>query len=697
MLARSMRALETAIASSIYDMILLYGFSDFITIRTREENMQNNEEYIIKMQSDIKCGLASLETEENWLEKYEEWSYDEENKFTSILMVNDSFNLSCAGDCFFYDDSDARQMADLDVMRMSVFLSEQLRRLSRETFDKVRNERNRDKKLLFIDSYFRIVEAIVDSHEFSGCIVTLNEAAEKQMVFQGKRSVDLYVCYYSLRELLRKETTESLYLLYTYWRITKSRGDLKKLITAIIDYIQVYFADFDNDPQMHLYYPMDGLMTVKKLAIISHWLELIAFHTDGIFDNYKDLKWLTPVDVMADEIVETAQISKFEMLQYKRIFANDDNDTIRMKAIGNHGYAIWIKTVDVMHIFCDVCQMLCYLSEDELNRMNASKSAMVELYDNMTKIKNYYTGKVFFHQVYFELERRYLDSQVMNALEDDAQLLAESVDDVLTFVEAISSDDIDNLMQAKISYISKLKDFTTEEQEERLEELTIQIVEKIKDAISKKDVYTEMYKMVSLEFAPYAIALMQHPQIFCSLVSAEYLYNQYVENREPNNQFDYSCISIMYYMSLEDFVNKLVFIPYAKDVLSKIDKKNAKDWKWKDTEGKKYVSDCSKFFSKNGKVKDSCEIGPLGHLFAGIDTEDFFKQFLISRYNGVDIERTKNFGERLKDVAQRRNDAAHGGNYLTYATVCSDKNNVFNTVIEYKGMILELMNILFGD
>ena len=38
----------------------------------------------------------------------------------------------------------------------------------------------------------------------------------------------------------------------------------------------------------------------------------------------------------------------------------------------------------------------------------------------------------------------------MNALEDDAQLLADSVDDVLLFVEAISSDDIENLLQAKV-------------------------------------------------------------------------------------------------------------------------------------------------------------------------------------------------------------------------------------------------------
>lgn len=659
------------------------------------DNTLNTKEYMLKMQADIRRGLYALDEKDNWLELYEDWSDDERNQFSSLLMVTDSFNLSCAGDSYFYDSEDSGHMVDLDIIKMSIFLSEHLRALSRDTFEQVRKERNRDKKTLIIESYFTIVDEIVNSHELAGCIVTLNDAAEKQMVLQGVRSVDLYVCFYSLRELLRKETTESLYLLYTYWRITKTRKNLKTLVTAIIDYIQVYFEDFDHDPQMHLHYQLDGLMIVKKLAVISHWLEVIAFHTDGIFDKYKDLKWLTPVDTMADDIVETAQISKFEMLNYKRVFIDDDNETVRKKAIGNHGYATWIKTVDVMYIFCDVCQVLCYLSEEDLKKMNTTKAAMIELYDNMTKIKNYYTGKVFFHQVYFELERKYFDSQVMNALEDDAQLLADSVDDVLLFVEAISSDDIENLLQAKVRYISKLVAFTTEEQEQKLDELTNQIVEKIKDAVSKREIYNELYKSVSLEFAVYAVQLMQHPQIFSSLVSAEYLYSQYVENREPNDLFDYSCISIMYYMSLEDFINKLVFIPYADDVLLTIDRKSVRDKDWKNTEGKKYVSDFSKFFLRNGKPKDSCEIGPLGYLFEGVETEEFFKMYLTDRFQIYDFERVKTFGTKLKDVAQRRNDAAHGGNYLTYEIVRGDRDNVYNTVVDYKGMILELLDIIF--
>lgn len=655
----------------------------------------DNQAFMVDMQNDIRDGLKDINVNSNWLELYQEWESSDKNQFTHLLAITDSFNPSCAGDSYVYDTSDESHMRDLDVMKMSVFLSEHLRSITSEVFLQVKRERNKEKKLYLIERYFSMVDGIVSSKKLAGCIVTLNEAAEKQMVLQGDRAVDLYVAFYSLRENLRKRSTESLYLLFTYWRITHNKKDLKVLVSSLIDYVQTYFDDFDRDPDMHLYYPLDGLMIVKKLAVISHWLELIAFHTNGIFEKYKELEWLCPVDRMTDDIIGTNQISKFEMLQYKRIFMDDDNETVRKKAVCNHGYAIWIKTVDVMHIVCDIFQVLYHSTDEDLKKMNTSKPAMLEQFDNMTKIRNYYTGKVFFHQVYYQLEREYLDSQVMEALEADAELFKESVNDILQFVEAISSDDIESLMQAKQKYIVRLKEFTTEEQEEKLDELSVRIVEKIKSEISKKDVYDELYAAVSEEFEPYLSTLAKFPNIFSSLVSAEYLFKQYVEGKEARERFDYSCISIMYYMSLEDFLNKLVYIPYARDVLSTVDKKDAKAFNFKtNTEWKKYVSDYTKFW-RNGNAKDSCEIGVLGFLFEGIEGEECFKKYLKDKYNVTNSSAVKNYGQKLKDKSSRRNDAAHGGNYLKYEDVCEDKSNVYNVVNEYRGMILELLEMIF--
>lgn len=651
---------------------------------------------VIAMRDSIKLGLSEIVDNTNWLDEYELWRNAEANRFDSLLEIVDPFNLENVGDRHVFDLSDQEDLLDLEIICMSAFLSEHLLNRSRKAFSDVRMEKNRDNKLKIIENYFGIVEHITDSRNLAGCTVTLNDFAERQMVLNGRRSLDLYVSFFSLKENLRKRSTESLYLLFTYWRITKSKKAFKNLVSSVIDYIQTYFEDFDRDPDMHLHYSMDGLMSIRKLAIISHWLEHIAFHTDGIFEKYKELKWLTPVDRMVDEIIETNQISKYEMHLYKQVFASDNAETVQKKAICNHGYAIWIKTVDVMHIVCDIFQVLYRFSDDELNKMNTTRAAALEGYDNMTKVRDYYTRKVFFHQVYYQLERQYYDSQVMDALEEDAGKFADSVDDVIGFVGAIAGNDIESLLQAKQKYIKGLSEYISNEQEEKLDELTQQVVDKLKSTVQKLDVYDTLYRAVSNEFLPYAGALMQHPQIFSSLVSAEYLYQQYVEKKEANSRFDYSCISIMYYMSLEDFLNKLVYIPYASEVLSGINPSDLNDTQWQRRGAKDYVSSFFSFWDKkNQKFKTSCEIGVLGFLFEGINSEIHFKNFVSMKYPKTDPQKMKVLGTKLKNVAPRRNDAAHGGNYLTYEDVCADKGHVYNISVEdYKGLILELLDII---
>lgn len=653
---------------------------------------------VVEIRDSIRDGLSKIGDTSNWLEEYEQWRSLDSNQFDSLLEIVNPLDLNNAGNKHNFDLSDPEDVLDLDVYCMSAFLSERLLKSARQTFCDLRREKNRTNKLQIIKRYFELVDSIFQSQELAGGILTLHDCAEKKMVLAGKRSLDFYVSFFSLKENLRKRSTESLYMLFTYWRITKEKKDLKPLISSLVDYIQTYFDDFDKDPDMHLYYPLEGLISIKKLIVIEHWLEHIAFHTDGIFEKYKELKWLAPTDIMVDEIIETNQISNYEMLLYRQVFSTDDAETVQKKAVCNHGYGVWIKTVDVMHIVCDIFQVLYGFSDEELKKMNTTRAQVLEAYDNMTKVRDYYTRKVFFHQVYFKHERHYLDSQVMDALEEDAAKFSDSVDDIISFVSAIAADDIDSLLQAKQRYLKGISDFISPAQEEQLDELTCRVVEKVKETIQKLNIYNTLYSSVSTEFLPYATALMQYPQIFSSLVSAEYLYKQYVENKTPNPKFDYSCISIMYYMSLEDFLNKLVYTPYADEVLSGISSSDLNDKQWRDTGSKDYVSQFSSFWNKKKSsyiLKNSCEIGVLGFLFDGIDKEKEFESFVIRKYPKADKQRIKALGIKLKSVAPRRNNAAHGGNYLTHSDVLADKGHVYDTsAATFKGLILDFLDII---
>lgn len=85
----------------------------------------------------------------------------------------------------------------------------------------------------------------------------------------------------------------------------------------------------------------------------------------------------------------------------------------------------------------------------------------------------------------------------------------------------------------------------------------------------------------------------------------------------------------------------------------------------------------------------------LGHLFRDVKEMEYFEKFLKDRYTNVDIDKLEKFGCKLIDKSKRRNNAAHGGNYISYEDVCVDKNNVYNVIEKYRGLILELMEILF--
>jgi len=659
---------------------------------------EKGEANILSMQNNIADGLRSLEYMGNWYEEYQVWRDDSKNQFDALLTIENPFNLECVGNRNEFDLTKEGDVRDLDIIRMSLFLSEHLRKITLQVLDDVINEKMREKKKRNIEDYFVFLDQIINEPKLSGCNVTLKELAETQMVLSGSRMVDLYVSFFCLEEILRKSSIESLYLLYHYWRITKTKKALKTLVEALVDYVQSYYYEFDKDPDMHLYDSLEGLVIVKKLKVIEHWLELIAYHTNGIFEKYKDLNWLHPADELADDMIETNQISWFEMMQYKCKFEKDDKDTVIKKSVCNHGYKIWIKSADVMYIVCDVFQILSDFSEEELKKLNTTKKTMFEQYNHMEEIRDYYMSKVFSQRAYFKHARQYYNPKYMQMAEDDAEKYSKSIGDVIEYVDAIEGEDIEGLLQAKKKYLNSVSEFISEDHEKKMDILTGRVVEKIKANIQTSSVYDQLYNSVSKDFMEYATALLQHSQILSSLVSAEYLYRQYVVNRNPIKNFDYSCISVMYYMALEDFVNKLVYIPYSQNVLIKFEKIQAHNSKWIKNDSKKYVPSFRAFWDKkqNG-FKKSCEIGVLGHLLEGIDQETDFKSYVAMMFPGIDINKMKQFGTKLKNVAPRRNDAAHGGRYLSYNDACMDKQEVYNSEAKIsRGLILEFMEICFG-
>ena len=115
----------------------------------------------IAMANNIRLGLEELDTEHNWLAKYEEWEKNGNNKFTSLLEITNSFNLSCAGNNYIFNTTESHQI-DLDIIKMSVFLSEELQYITSSTFEAVNKEKTRFGKQKKITDYFNLIEKTIE-------------------------------------------------------------------------------------------------------------------------------------------------------------------------------------------------------------------------------------------------------------------------------------------------------------------------------------------------------------------------------------------------------------------------------------------------------------------------------------------------------------------------------------------------------
>ena len=632
--------------------------------------------------------LSIINYHGNWAKQYEQWLENERFSFDSLLYVKNPFDLKNAGDREFFDPLDEEQINDLELIKLSLFVAQNLRTKQRDTFETLLETKHRSKKKDIIESYFKYIENIKTTHLIDSLAV-LRAFAEKQAVLYGKKKADLYTWYFSTEEILSIDSVESMYMLYTYWRLTKSKKLLRQLVTSIIDFIQTYYYEYDNDPDMNLYQDLEGVMISKKLDIITDWLKLVTYHSERIFEKYRDIGWLNKRNAFVDAYVVTNEISKMQMLMCQLSFPNDEEETIKKKAIAYHSYGMWVKTADVLSIVGEIFSVLLSLDTSELDILFVSRQHVELQYDTIIKLRDHFISSLFYYKSFYTEERRYIDSGLMEILEKEAEIVSDSIDSVIAMVDSFEKDNITELLLAKQKYLSTVEEYALDFHKDKLELLTERVVKKIKENLEKREKYDELYRFVSTSFIKYAKELIKYPDILDTLVSAEYLYREFVINDKPKKGFDYSCISVMYYLALEDILNKLMYTPYSKEVLSNVKKS---DWK-------KYVSHANHFWNnKDNCYKGTSELGNLGYLLESVKTCEAFRNYLIERFPSIEVAKLNEFGRKIKDIAPRRNNAAHGGKLLTYQDAVQDRQTVYDHEPEYlylRGMIAEVLEILY--
>ena len=621
----------------------------------------------------------------NWLDLYDHWSA--ENPYEFILYLQDGFKEFPPKEILYYDSADPTNVQLFDAVSMSVFISQSFVNYSREVLEAVIKETHPDNKSKLIRTYF---DFIGNSKHFDTAITLLNRAAGESGVLQGEHPVDIVPTAYCLYETLEKYSVETIFLLFNYWRITSDISYLQQMIASIVRFFREYYKDYGKDERMHLDWAVEKEPLVQQINILSHWEEIICLHTQNMIEAYKERKWFIPVDKLVDGLTFAPFISYFEMLKYQSLYPDADNTTVAQKGTYYHRYGVWIKTVDIFNILSQTASILYNNQEKYIKDHAVRKASLLELADNLKKLKEHFSNLLFTHKEFYDSMRQKYSLLVLETHEHNARIVNSSVDELMKFNEGLISNDIDALMRSKQAFVAQLSGLLSDERKTILDEKMNSVIEKIKEEIKKLDIYTVLYGSVTSDFSQYAQHLLAFPDIFCSLVSAEYLYSQYIKDKQPLAKFDYSCISILYYMALEDFANKLLYTSYAINVLDRNASSIRRNYV-------PYICHQTKYWDfKNRCYKRSCEIGNLGHLFNALNQESMYSQYLLGQYPNIDIPRLIQYGVKLINIAPRRNDAAHGGNIISYNDACIDKENVYDLpTANYRGLIMELFSIIF--
>lgn len=253
-----------------------------------------------------------------------------------------------------------------------------------------------------------------------------------------------------------------------------------------------------------------------------------------------------------------------------------------------------------------------------------------------------------------------------------------------------------------------------------LEDITYKICQIIQDKIQRE----KDFKNYRDKIQGYFSQNIQNQDLLLSLISAEWLYDKYVKNQNNNEKRDYCFISLLYYKTIETFLNELIYKPYKNDILSEelkklknlelklLEKANSKKLQPKELQKlkddlkieqkkieknienifkKNYLTNTpSKYYryekndTKNGDIytiefKESCELGPLLFLCAYMPPE--LKKYLENdKYPEIDCDKLKELCEIIKKpITEARNESAHGGKIITLAEAKEAKKRTYRS------------------
>ena len=541
-----------------------------------------------------------------------------------------------------------------------------------------------------LESFFELTDFPINYVDLAGCIVDIEEVGDK------------------LYDLSLPDDYRACQMFFEMYRLDLDAGiDPDGLTKAdwgayyCYQYIYRLFDVVDFDYNGKGCFPLFLLQQQKKpfLACVdtiqralSDALQKLVKYCESIDRETYDKYRLTSHEIIIAPIkknIYEAGITQAE--------TSEENIRNMVFALGH--------SLDALDLLCD---HLAYLLECQDASLDGEKVSLNECYHQIQKLRSeivYYTYSNTYGRQYDSAYKANNLCAIISGEELTAQSIERQLqlcDQFKRISQLIHIDNLHLLMEEKKTLTEEFMQYEKtasistlvhEKLIDALDDVTNQLQCELKERGLLQD-YNEKLRNVFTK--QLALGAKELPDEMIQLLSsAEYLYHQYLSGYDGSELMEYSFIAILYYKALENLIDSQFYRPYIAPIKKKFDAQQFKKY---------FIEDSLPFvlqeYDKNvKKVRKHLELGTFSRLFSYDPYPEEMMSFLNRRFIDGAEAKLRALGLTLKEVASRRNDAAHGTKIITYNDAVQARTDTFDVDWEYeegrcRGMVVEFISLL---
>lgn len=347
-----------------------------------------------------------------------------------------------------------------------------------------------------------------------------------------------------------------------------------------------------------------------------------------------------------------------------------------------------------------------YIEYLEANNKKELRKKLDELMEYRSKF-SYHHEKII--KILYESKKDFEEiCKDLNLIEKEFTIAEYNnlIKSILNEFKSLEAEDesIENIIQImnnkRDAFASIPKNIQNAEVVDLIEELLEVIIKILNKSIQGEFEYTKIFDDLKRNLGERNCNYLGN-ELLKTLATAEYLFAFFKENSDKINEIsDFSCISIMYYKTLEGALNKIIYHPFRDKVNSRIQEFQYNNDINGEKSFKKTFEVLFRQIIRNGYFVDDLTLGNYGKIFSKFSSSAIkeFTDHLISivKDAGTLEEDIKEFGDAFNVIKDNRNDAAHGGKIIDWVTMEKDKNNIYHieSAENYKRLLLKFLDLL---